>query len=283
MATLTCAARGIDPPCDMCAAGRTNLCERTAFGHLDPGLQTGFCADTGGGWSVSMVAHESQLFPVPDDVSDEAAVLIEPLACAMNAAPATSAAVVIGAGTLGLLTIAAIAHGGEQAQAVHGLIATAKYAEQRKLAKELGAKTVVAPDELERAVRRQTPQCLEAGGQLTCGSDFVVDCVGSDASLAQALRVVAPGGTVYLLGMPGVTTVDLTSLWHREVSLKGTYAYTRQHFELAVNLVRDLDLGRLVSATYPLDRYREAIDHAANAGSRGAVKIAFDLRNERNR
>ena len=37
------------------------------------------------------------------------------------------------------------------------------------------------------------------------------------------------------------------------------------------------------SATYPLARYRDAIEHAANAGSRGAVKIAFDLRNERER
>jgi threonine dehydrogenase-like Zn-dependent dehydrogenase len=55
--TLTCAARHIDPPCDACTSGATNRCERTAFGHLEPGLQTGFCADTGGGWSTSLVAH----------------------------------------------------------------------------------------------------------------------------------------------------------------------------------------------------------------------------------
>ncbi len=52
---------------------------------------------------------------------------------------------------------------------------------------------------------------------------------------------------------------------------------------MAFDLVRDADLGRLVSATYTLDRYREAIDHAANAGARGAVKVVFDLRGERNR
>jgi threonine dehydrogenase-like Zn-dependent dehydrogenase len=86
-----------------------------------------------------------------------------------------------------------------------------------------------------------------------------------------------------MVGMPGVTTVDLTPLWHREVSIRGSYAYTRADFEKATRLVRELDLGRLLSATYPLDRYTDAIDHAANAGSRGAVKIAFDLRNERNR
>ena len=42
-------------------------------------------------------------------------------------------------------------------------------------------------------------------------------------------------------------------------------------------------LGRLVTATYPLARYRDAIEHAANAGARGAVKIAFDLRAEKER
>jgi hypothetical protein len=39
----------------------------------------------------------------------------------------------------------------------------------------------------------------------------------------------------------------------------------------------------LVSASYPLDRYRDAIDHAANAGARGAVKVVFDLRGEKHR
>ena len=47
---LSCVTRGIDPVCDMCAIDRINLCERVAFGHLQPGLQSGFCADTGGGW-----------------------------------------------------------------------------------------------------------------------------------------------------------------------------------------------------------------------------------------
>jgi len=42
--------------------------------------------------------------------------------------------------------------------------------------------------------------------------------------------------------------------------------------------VADADLARLVSATYPLSRYRDAIEHAATAGPRGAVKVAFDLR-----
>ena len=54
-------------------------------------------------------------------------------------------------------------------------------------------------------------------------------------------------------------------------------------FDTALGLVGEADLGRLVSATYPLARYAEAIEHAADAGVRGAVKVAFDLRNEKER
>jgi threonine dehydrogenase-like Zn-dependent dehydrogenase len=90
--------------------------------------------------------------------------------------------------------------------------------------------------------------------------------------------VVAPGGQIVVVGMPGHTSLDLTTLWHRETSLAGCYAYTRPTSTAALDLVAAADLGRLVSATYPLARYTDAIEHAANAGARGAVKIAFDLR-----
>jgi hypothetical protein len=75
------------------------------------------------------------------------------------------------------------------------------------------------------------------------------------------------------------------------VSITGTYAYgvervndrQRRTFDLAFELVADAGLQRLVSATYPLERYRDAIEHAATAGRRGAVKVAFDLRKEKRR
>jgi threonine dehydrogenase-like Zn-dependent dehydrogenase len=279
--TLTCAARGVDPMCDWCDSGETNRCERTAFGHLDAGLQTGYCSDTGGGWSLALAAHESQLHRVPDDMSDEAAVMVEPTACAVHAALSSgdSEFAVIGAGTLGLCVVAALRTLGTP----HVLIAAAKHPHQQRMARELGADMVVEPDALPRTVRRAVPHSLIAGDQLTCGVDTVIDCVGSDASIAQALQIVAPGGTIVLVGMPGRVGIDLTPLWHREVSLRGAYAYTADDFAKAFELVRDAKLERLVSATYPLDRWREAIDHAAHAGARGAIKIAFDLRKERGR
>lgn len=278
---LSCVARGVSPVCDPCAAGRINHCERIGFGQLEPGLQCGFCESTGGGWSTLMLAHEQQLVAIPDDLSDEAAVLVEPAACAIHAASqvdATSTAV-IGAGTLGLLTIAALRH----AHPDLDLLATAKHPHQRTLAKELGADQVVAPGELERAVRARSGSMRLDNGQLTGGIASVVDCVGSAASIAQSLRIAAPGGTIHAVGMPGVTTVDLTPLWQREIALRGAYAYRRPDFDAAITLVQSLDLGRLVSATYPLSRYEDAIAHAASAGARGAVKIAFDLRSEKER
>ena len=305
---LHCATRGIRPPCAMCRMGRINLCERIAFGHIEPGLQSGFCESTGGGWSFEMVAHRSQLVPVPDDLSDEEAVLVEPLACAVHAARSVGDAevAVIGSGTLGLLPISAL----RSIQSPQGpLIATAKHPEQRRWAKELGADIACAPGELERVVRSAKASLRLRNGQLTSGTAAVVDCVGSPASLAQAVRVCAPGGTVHLVGMPGVTKLDMTPVWQREVSLRGTYAYTvgRNHaddsagssdgggsdgdrygsepddFATAIELVGSLGLGRLVSATYPVTRYQDAIAHAAEAGARGAVKIAFDMRPDNRR
>ena len=285
---LNCFPRGIDPPCSFCAAGATGSCQNLTLGDLEPGLQTGSCADTGGGWSTAMVAHQSQLHVVPEDMSDEAAVMVEPAACAVHAArrpgveePAT--VVVLGAGTIGLCTIAAIRRHVRPGT----LIASAKHPEQRKLAIELGADVVVEPGEVRRAVRRisRSPMVGDGVGE---GAQVVYDCVGSADSLDDALAIVRPRGHMALVGMPGRVSVDLAGLWHKEISLVGAYTYGLEDtgertFDLAFDLVRAADLGRLVSASYPLDRYRDAIDHAANAGSRGAVKVVFDLRGERNR
>ncbi|MEN9644300.1 MAG: hypothetical protein RL238_969 [Actinomycetota bacterium] len=275
---LSCITRGISPVCHACEHGHIHLCERVAFGHLEPGLQSGFCADTGGGWGHEMIAHASQLVDVPADMTDEAAVLVEPTACAVHAAQRYTGkeTVIIGAGTLGLLTLAAITATRDR-ERTGPIVVTARYPDQKRLAKELGADVVCSTDELPRWVRSATSS-LVFGDQLTCGAPHVIDCVGSSDSLQQALQVVAPGGEVQVVGMPGNVSLELTSLWHRETAIRGCYAYTRPDFDTAIDLVRRMDLGRLVSATYPLKDYTDAIAHAAQAGRRGAVKVAFDLR-----
>jgi threonine dehydrogenase-like Zn-dependent dehydrogenase len=283
---LHCRVRGIEPSCDQCAVGSIHLCERTAFGHIAPGLQCGFCEDTGGGWGPEMVAHECQLVPLPDDLTDEQAVLVEPMACAVHAVGGNSdtETVIIGAGTLGLLTLAAIAHGYDPDHPTPILVA-ARYPHQQTIAKAIAATariehfTVTTPPKLASMARLLSGSHL-AGDQLTGGFDRVIDCVGSSESITQAIQVVAPGGQIDLVGMSGDVSLDLTSVWHREVSLRGRYAYRREDFDTAIDIIRRFDLGRLVSATYPLDEHVDAIAHAAAAGRRGAVKIAFDLRKD---
>ncbi len=299
---LGCAARRIEPMCAACAEGHTGNCERVAFGHLRPGLQTGFCADTGGGWSAAgLVAHPSQLHNVPDELGDKAAVTIEPVACAVHAVMAAGlrdaeTVAVLGAGTLGLAATAALSVLSKSGRipAPGHLMVGARYPHQRQLAAELGATESLPADQLPRAVRRLSGSLAlgspsGSGQRLTGGAEVVLDCVGSPESITQALEMVRPRGRVVLVGMPSVVRVDLASLWHREVTLLGAYAYGAETgsagepvrtFDLAIEVVRAAGLDRLVSATYPLDRFEEALAHAGAAGRRGAVKVAFDLRQD---
>ncbi len=294
---LGCAPRHILPLCAPCSQGQTGLCGNVGFGALAPGLQTGYCADTGGGWSTAaLAAHSSQLHSVPGSFTDADAVMVEPTACAVHAALSAGVATddvvaVVGAGTLGLATVAAL-HELVRPDRPCTVMVGAKHVHQRELAAKLGADIVVPPEQLARAVRRRSGSLVLAG-RLTNGADVVFDCVGSSESLSQALAMVRPRGTVVLVGMPGRVSVDLAPLWHRELRLVGAYAYGDERptaedaplrsFDLAIEVVGVAGLGSLVSAAYPLERYEEAIAHAGAAGRRGAVKVVFDLRNRKGR
>ena len=111
---LGCEARGIEPPCPACARGpQGRRASASPSGTCVPACRPATAADTGGGWSGGLVAHESQLHEVPDNLSDEAAVMVEPAACAVHAACAADITggervIVLGAGTLGLCVIAAL-------------------------------------------------------------------------------------------------------------------------------------------------------------------------------
>ncbi len=254
-------------------------------GNLEPGLQTGSCASTGGGWSEIFAAHSSQLHSVPDELSDEAAVMIEPAAAGVHAVmrgnvPDGGTVAVIGAGTMGLTAIAAL----RKFTQVDAIVVAARYPHQHKAARLLGADLTVVPDELGRAIRRAAGTRV-IGSTLGSGVDVTIDAVGSSNSLTDAIAFTRPRGRVVVLGMPNQVDMNLTALWHRETELVGAYCYGTEHghgdshtFDLATEMVADLDLGRLVSELYPLSEYRTAIEHAAQAGPRGLIKVAFDLR-----
>jgi threonine dehydrogenase-like Zn-dependent dehydrogenase len=288
---LACAARGL-PPCRSCSAGATERCDRITVGHLSPGLQTGYCSDTGGGWSGSFVAHRSQLHPVPDGMSDQRAVLVEPLACAIHAAlrgrPEPGGAVlVVGAGTVGIFTLLAL----RELTDAGRITVVAKHRRQRELALRFGATDVVSPGEaigsLRRSARafRVTPE--RGSPFLLGGVDVSYECVGSPRTLDLALRTTRAGGRVVLSGLP-VAGVDLAPVWFRELEVVGAYASgtedadggRRRTFDLALQLAAEVDLDGVLGAAYPLGSWREAIDHAMSAGRLGTAKVAFDPRED---
>ncbi len=285
------ACRGLEPPFPGAAPGDGNDLRHLVSGDLEPGLQIGFCESTGGGWATELVVHQSLLHEVPDELSDEHAVMIEPMACAIHGVLRGDVSdgdtvAVIGAGTMGLGAVAALRRFTRAGTVILG----ARYPVQHEFGRRLGADEVVGSGEIGRAVRRHTGS-FEIGGRLSGGADVVIDAVGSQSSLEEAIGLARPRGRVVVLGMPGRVDIDLTALWHRETELVGAYCYGTEEldgrkvhtFELATELVEAAGLDQLVSAHYPLARYEDAVAHAAEAGPRGAVKVVFDVRNEKRR
>jgi threonine dehydrogenase-like Zn-dependent dehydrogenase len=275
---LGCAPRAVGP-CEHCAAGEHSRCNHITSGAVAAALQTGFCTDTGGGWSRMVVAHESQLHLVPSTLDTPQAVLVEPLACAIHSVrrtplPDGATVVVVGAGTVGLLTILAL----RECTKVGPIYVIAKHGHQRERARQLGATEIFSTDRAARALRRATGGFLARPDHseefLLGGADVAFECTGG-SGLSTALRLVKAGGTVLMSGMPN-GSVDLTPVWFRELNLIGAYASGGRDFPEALALAQATGLHGYVDAVYPLSRWRDAIGHASAAGRLGSVKVAFD-------
>ena len=229
---LSCEIRGIEPECYQCQQGHFANCENITQGNISAGIQTGYCRDTGGGWSPYLLAHKNQIHRVPDSLSDEIAVLLEPFACALHSVlkanlKDTDEVLVIGAGTVGLLTVAAIRAIGKS----NRILIIAKYPHQRQLARELGADEILSSDKL-----LYTNFCRLTGAEsyqpelgkpvLLGGVDVTFDCVASATTIDDALRFTRGQGRVMLVGMPAIPkNIDWTSVWYKELQVSGAYTY----------------------------------------------------------
>lgn len=294
---LGCKARGIEPPCSLCRDRRDALCRNVTRGDVSSGIQIGYCRDTGGAFSESLVAHQSQVYPVPDEIDDRAAVLIEPFACALHGAlrvslRETDTALVLGCGSIGLLTIAALRATGCRAR----IAAAAKYDHQRRHAKAFGADVLLDATGQVRRRFTEWAKVLDAEvldpelGKPTVlgGADATFDCVASSQSIDDGLRFTRSAGTFVLVGMPGIPRgVDWTAMWFKELTLHAAYAYgpetcadgEKETFLLAIDLMRTWgsQLAALVGPPHGLDDYRAAIASALHTGRSGVVKTVFAI------
>jgi threonine dehydrogenase-like Zn-dependent dehydrogenase len=290
--------RGISPVCPSCARGDVALCLNVTEGRISAGIQTGFCHDTGGTWADSFVAHVSQLYTVPDNVSDESAVLVEPFACALHGAIRANiqpeeTVFIIGCGSIGLLSIAAL-----RALGFGGLIvAAARHPHQGDHARRLGATAVIGAP---RGTKRRYKEWAEITGArvrkaelgkpaVLGGADAVFDCVGSSTSIDDAIRFSRPGGRVVLVGMPGVPKgVDWTPMWYQETRVIPTYAYGTETlgnrrmatFALALKMLEDGWDERLKPLADPpvaLAEWPRAFDNATHVRENKTVKSVLRI------
>jgi threonine dehydrogenase-like Zn-dependent dehydrogenase len=284
---IACIARRL-PPCPACREGRFSSCQRWNVGEPS-GFGHGFAAGVGGGWSDEVVAHRSQLHPAPDTVDDRGLALAEPLSIALHGVlrrpPAPGApCLVIGAGPIGLATAVALAELAPTSE----VTVLARHPHQAAAARALGAGRVLTSGESGDDV---STLAEIAGGRVTGsgraalvwgGFPYVVDAVGSPASMNLALKVVGQQGVLLLLGAVANATVDLGPLWFKNVDVIGSFGYamhelrneTVHSFDLALRVLANgaFPSDLVVTHTFDLDDVREALQ-VANARDRGALKV----------
>lgn len=295
---LPCRLRGISPPCVPCQRGNESGCERTAEGCLSAGSMIGYCRDLPGGMGEEFVAHHSQLFALPDAVSDEAGVLIEPLAVSTHAVLKSppregERVLIIGGGPVAFATLWALRALGHKNEVT--LLTIDQY--QLELAKRLGADdTLRAMPDLEEAqeIARRTDgrvyKPIIGPPTPVGGYDVIYECVGAQPSVQDAIRYTRSGGRIILIGAAGILSqVDWTMVWRNELSILGSYVYGPENFRgrrlHTFEVVRELLAARegpnaaeLVTHVFPLEQYQQAIEANLRRGQFKSVKTAFDLR-----
>jgi L-iditol 2-dehydrogenase len=289
---LCCEPRGIVRKCGACESGHHSRCAHFTDGDIAPGMLIGTTRGLGGSWGEEFVAHEDQLARVPETMSDEAAVLIEPFACSVHAVRANlpdagERVLVIGAGSIGLLTIAALHALAPGAR----VTALARYDIQRAHASRLGAAQVVP------ARGDYTTALADAGGTRllkpiigkpvgVCGFDRTFVCIGGTRGMDDAMRVTRAGGTIVLLGNSGTMNgLDWTPLWLKELTVRGSLCYGspvhasagKGAFAEAAALIASgaAPIAELLTHTFALGEYRKALATASNKAGGESIKVAF--------
>lgn len=255
----------VDHSCIYCRTGRYNLCEQ---------LKVVGC-QTAGALAEAFVAPSERFHQVPSGMTMTEAAMVEPLSTATHAVRIAEGVrdrtvAVLGAGSIGLLTMLTARAGGAAAIAITDPIEA-----KRRLALELGADLAVDPAEpgSAQAIRRGLP----------CRPDVVFDCVSSQRSFDQAIELALKGGTVVVEGVPqGPVSIPLHLVQDRELRVQGTAMYVREDVERAIELIAagDIPVDRLVTRSFSLTEAQEAFRAAAEGlDGEPVVKVHLNPQN----
>jgi len=289
---LSCGPRGIEPPCDACRAGRYPWCRNFRSGTLPVSIHLGNCSAAGGAHAERFAAHVSQLFTIPDHVSDEAAVLADPVSVSLRsillAPPAEGQPVLVyGSGTLAFAVIVLIRHlypGSE-------VWAATRSGQRSALATRLGAHAVLStsPDDLVAQVARRvgtTPlQPWSKRDWLQDGPAIVYDTIGSVQTVETSLRLLATGGTLVVSGVEPPKRFEWTPLYFKELRVIGSNGFgieeidgvSKHAMEHYFDFVAaGLDLTPVITHRFPLERWGEAVLALKDSRHTGAVKVLLE-------
>ena len=237
--------------CEFCLQGRTNICmNKKSFGVTVNGL-----------FAQEIIIDSEFVVPIPSDLAEEKAILIEPFAVNVHAlkraniTKGTSVAV-IGCGTEGLLAIALLSHLGADLTVLD--IISAKMEKAKSFGKNIKA---MHPADVKDQV-----------------FDVVVEAAGVKASVEQAFQLVKPGGAMISLGITGdEISYPALRITRSEITIYGTIIYTKKDFADALALLQDptFNVAPVFSKIVPFTKYQEAF---ADALTGNFAKIVLDFK-----
>ncbi len=242
--------------CSECRHGSYNLCGEIRFYATPP---------VDGAFARYVATHEDYAFPLPDELSDDAGALLEPLsvgiwACRKGGVGLGSRVLVTGAGPIGNLSMQAARAAGATTVAVADV-----NLERLERAAQLGATRTI--DLIERQLTSQDGPF-----------DVLLECTGDESLTGQAILALRPAGTAVLVGMgPGLEArIPVAALQAREITLLGTFRYANTYpAAIALAASGRVDLDALVDARFPLEEVDRAL--SANRENPPLMKVMVDV------